>query len=108
MKVFLVILFLLMAVVVGIWAYFSFLAPKTPPGAQTQTQQKQPVVTMQGSLQKASDPNGEYSYLLTTRTTSVGVNSYSIHLDTYIGKNVEISGEYSGTILYADTVKILP
>ena len=60
--------------------------------------------TITGVLSKASPGSGDYTHLVTVKDKVVGVSSYSISLDTYVGKAVSITGQYSGTTLYADVV----
>ncbi len=47
----------------------------------------------------------DYSFiLLDTKGKTTGVTSQTIDLKTYANKNVEVTGQFSGTTLYADTV----
>lgn len=63
-------------------------------------------VTLTGVLQKAKGE--DYNFIIIGGGKSTGVASYSVKLDEYVGKNVEITGQYSGTTLYADHLKLAP
>jgi uncharacterized protein (UPF0333 family) len=103
MKIFLITCLGIALITGGVIGYVYLSQAKTPSSSTTKTQVK-PNVTFTGTLSKATDPNGEYTHLLNSTAGVKGVNSYSVHLDDYTGKKVTITGQYSGTTLYADTV----
>lgn len=61
-----------------------------------------PEVTVEGKIQKGV--GDDYSYILMTRDKTIGVTSQTVDISKYENKNVRISGQYSGTTLYADSI----
>lgn len=61
-------------------------------------------VTKIGTLRKSAITQSDFTHVLVVEGKSTGVSSYSLNLDDYIGKKVSITGQFSGTTLYADTV----
>jgi flagellar basal body-associated protein FliL len=104
MKAFIAILIALFVIVAGFGGVYYYLSTKTPASPATQERKK---TTLVGKLQKVSAPKDDYTHLLNTGGKLVGVNSYNVKLDDFSEKTVEIVGEYSGTTLYADTVRIV-
>lgn len=80
---------------------------KSPTDTGTQTFKSAPIVKT-GVLQKSNVAQSDFTHVLVASGTSIGVASYSLNLDDYIGKQVEVTGQYSGTTLYADVVTVLP
>lgn len=71
-------------------------------GTPTPQTEKAPVTILIGTLSKSGD-----QFVLrekTGKTTSIA--SYTLTFDQYVGKNITVSGQYSGTTLYADTVSL--
>jgi hypothetical protein len=104
MKAFLVgVLFI---VIVGVGAYFGlkyFYKPQS--GSQIY---KTAPVTKTGELRKTDVPGSDFTHvLINLPEKSVGVASYTLHLDDYVGKQVSVTGQYSGDTLYADEIKVL-
>ncbi len=65
-------------------------------------------VKLTGELKSISG-GGEYKYVLATEDgRTIGVVPVKISFDDFKGKNVEVAGQYSGTVLYVDEVKELP
>lgn len=101
MKIFVVTLLFLLLAGAGVGAYFYFSQPKPK---DTTPKVKQSTV-LNGTVMKVSEPNGgDYTHLLQSSSGLVGLNSYSIKLDQYENKKVEVTGQYSGTTLYVDSV----
>ncbi len=72
--------------------------PATTSTSQNQTQS---VTTKTGQLvTKTSE-----GYLLKSGTEVVTVTSQKFNLDSYLKKVVEVSGMFSGTVLYVDNIK---
>ncbi len=103
MKAFLIgILFL---VIVGAGAYIGLKYYYKPAPGQTFTSA---AVTKTGILQKSTVAQSDFTHVIINSGGSVGVASYTLNLDDYIGKKVSATGQYSGNTLYADTITIIP
>jgi hypothetical protein len=63
-----------------------------------------PTVKLSGMIQKAK--GDDYNFIIIANGKSTGVSSYTLKFDTYVGKNVEITGQYSGSTLYVDTIAL--
>lgn len=59
-------------------------------------------VTLTGLL--VPGKGDDYSYIVVTKEKTIGVTSQTIQLESYANKNVEITGSYSGTTLYAHAI----
>ena len=109
MKAFLIGIAFLALVLGGAYIYLKFFyqAP-----SQTGTQiYKTAAVTKTGTLQKTNVAGSDFTHVLISTDPSqksIGVASYTLNLDDYIGKQISVTGQYSGDTLYADTVKVLP
>ncbi|OGG28936.1 hypothetical protein A2973_01375 [Candidatus Gottesmanbacteria bacterium RIFCSPLOWO2_01_FULL_49_10] len=88
----------------GFFVYQKFFSKPATPTTSFQTT----ATTKVGVLQKATSASSDYSHILLSEGKSVGVAGPSVNLDSYVGKKVEIIGQYSGTTLYVDTVKLSP
>lgn len=99
MKVVLILLIVLFIGAVGFFAVKRVftLAPSETPSIE---------VTLQGTLTEVT-PTSEYSFVLKGTQGSTGINSMKVDLRKYKNKSVTVTGQYSGTVLYADTVTIL-
>ena len=109
MKVFLIgIVVLLLAGVVGYvgLSYYSGKQTSVVPQGRDSVPQTKTSVTKTGVLQVLK--GDDYNYALLSEGKLIGVNSYTIKLGDYVGKMVQVTGQYSGTTLYADTVTIAP
>lgn len=71
-----------------------------------QTPSKSEPVTISGVLQKVK--GDDYEFIILNKGKTVGIASYTIDLGQYTNKNVDITGQYSGTTLYADKVTASP
>lgn len=97
-------------VIVAVAGYFGLKYwASTHPDATSQSFQTA-AITRQGLLRKVTIPGADFSYVIfsASENKSYGLASYSLNLEPYVGKNVAVTGQNSGTTLYADTVKILP
>lgn len=93
-------------VLVGVGAYVGlkyFYKPSTGP--QTS---KTAVITKTGTLQKSTIAQSDFTHVIITPDASVGVASYTLNLDDYIGKKVSVTGQFSGDTLFADSIHIVP
>ncbi len=100
MKLVMILLTILILVGVGVGGYI-YLSQKSLETARPKVKQS---TVLSGSVQKVFDSGVDYSHLLKTSTSVVPLSSYSVKLDEYVGKNVEVTGQYSGTTLYVDNV----
>ena len=92
---------LILLIVVGIAGFlgFQYLSHQTQTPVTTTSQN----ATVTGLLLPGK--GDDYSYiLLVTKGKTIGIASQKIDLSVYANKNVEITGSYSGTTLYAYTV----
>lgn len=97
-------------IVLGVAGYFGYQYLLRSSG-ETQlqsgnTSSEQPVktTTVEGILIKIPNPKDDYTHTLKTADTLVRVASYTVSLDDYNNKNVAITGQYSGTTLFADSI----
>lgn len=67
------------------------------------TSQGKQVITKTGKIQALK--GDDYTHILITSGENVKLNSYTVKLDDYLGKEIEVQGEYSGDTLFVDTVK---
>jgi len=105
MKAFLFGILFLVLVAAGGFVYLKYFY-KSP--SQTGTQiYKTAAITKTGEIRKSNVTGSDFTHVLINPTEkSVGVASYTLNLDDYIGKKVSITGQYSGDTLYADSVTI--
>ena len=97
---------LLFLVLVGAGAYVGLkYFYKPPTGSQTY---KTAAITKTGTLQKSTIAKSDFTHVIITPDASVGVASYTLNLDDYIGKKVSVTGQFSGDTLYADSITIVP
>lgn len=102
MKIILAIFVALLALGAGgYFVYNNLSSTSQPPAGNYKTS----AVTLTGILQPAK--GDDYSYLLISNGKSTGVASQKIDLNQYAGKKVSVSGQYSGTTLYADEITIM-
>jgi uncharacterized protein (UPF0333 family) len=104
MKAFFLGLLILVIVIVGGYVGLKYFYK---PSAIPQTSQTA-TITKTGILQKSTIAQSDFTHVIVNPGGSVGVASYTLNLDDYIGKNVSASGQFSGDTLYADTVTIIP
>lgn len=98
MKVFFVSIVVLILLGVGGFIFISSQAKQTVPGTAYKTE----AVSKVGVIQVGK--GDDYNFVLMGDGKTVGVTSYTVKLDPFIGKKVEVKGQYSGTTLYADLV----
>ncbi len=65
---------------------------------------KTEIVTLAGVLKAGK--GDDYSYIILSEGKTVGVASQTKNLSSYVGKKVKVTGQYSGTTFYADTIDI--
>lgn len=94
---------LIFLVIVGVGAYVGLkYFYKPPAGSQAA------VITKTGILQKSTIVRSDFTHVIVSSGGSVGVASYTLNLDDYIGKKVSVTGQFSGDTLYADSIFIVP
>ncbi len=98
MKVFLVLLVVVALFVGGFFAYMKIATSSPSPTPNLE-------VTLEGTLTSVT-PTSEYSFVLKNKTGTVGINSMKVDLSQYNNKKVIMKGQYSGSVLYADSVTI--
>ncbi len=94
---------IIILVILGIFGFFAlknFQKSYTAPSSSAE-------VTLVGVLQPISG-NDQYSYLIIVNGRTIGVASNRLNLKQYEGKNVQITGQYSGTTMYADQIQEAP
>ena len=104
MKAFLLgLLFLLLALIGGYVGLKYFYKPTT--GSPTY---KTVAITKTGVLRKSTIAQSDFTHVIVSSGASVGVASYTLNLDDYIGKKVSLTGQFSGDTLYADSITVIP
>ena len=106
MKAFLTGIVFLALVAVGAFMYLKYFSPA--PADPEATIYKTAPITKSGELRKTNVTASDFTHVLVAGGESVGVASYNLNLDDYIGKQVKVTGQYSGTTLYADIIQVLP
>jgi hypothetical protein len=104
MKTFLVFLFLCILVGGGYVGYH-YLMKSGGSGTAGPSRTAAAPVTKTGVVQKLTKPGDDYTHMLKTSEGLIKLNSYSVKLDQYVNKNVTVTGQYSGSTLFADSVK---
>jgi len=106
MKAFLIGLLFIILVGAGTFVYLKYFY-QSPTQTATGIY-KTAAVTKTGELRKTNVAGSDFTHvLINTSEKSVGVASYTLNLDDYIGKRVSVTGQYSGDTLYADSVTVL-
>jgi len=101
-------LIVLAALIGGGYYYLVMMnAPSTTTTPTEQSNGKTAARTVVGTLTKVQNPKDDYTHMLTTSSGLVKLNSYSVQLDEYVGKKVEVVGQNSGTTLFADSVTVI-
>jgi hypothetical protein len=101
MKAFFFGLFFIAIVIVGGYVGLKYYY-KPPPVSKTA------VITKTGILQKSMISQSDFTHVIITPDASIGVSSFTLNLDDYIGKKVSATGQFSGDTLYADTITVVP
>ncbi len=96
------IIFVLLLALGGFFALKIFQSKAAKTGSPASA-----ITTLTGTLQPITG-NPEYSEVVTVNGKTTGVASTHLDLTPYEGKNVKITGQYSGTTMYADNVVIVP
>lgn len=95
--------------ILGVGGYFGYQYLLGTSEKQFQTQnsaeeQSGKTTTVEGVLMKVANPKDDYTHTLKTADKLVRVASYTVSLDDYVNKTVSITGQYSGTTLFADSI----
>ncbi len=104
MKAFLAGIVFLVLVGAGGYVWLKYSAK---PQGDTKTY-KTAAITRTGVLKKSTVAGADFTHVIVSEGKSWGAASYSLKLDNYIGKNVEATGQNSGTTLYIDVINVLP
>lgn len=99
------ILGIIFLVIVAIGGYFALRY--IGKSGSSSTVYKTAAITRTGTLQKSTVAGTDFTHMLISGGTSYGVASYSQNLDQYVGKNVQVTGQNSGTTLYIDTITVV-
>lgn len=102
MKAFIIGLVVLSMVVIGGYVGLKYVGSQKQPQSSYKTES----VAKIGVIQTGK--GDDYTHLLVSEGTSIGLASYTVKLDDYLGKKVQVQGQFSGTTLYADSVAVLP
>jgi hypothetical protein len=100
MKGLIIGLIVIVVLAAGGFAGYKYLLSQTK--STTDTSFKTESVKKTGIVQAAK--GDDYQHVLMSEGKTIGVASYSIDLNKYLGKKIEVTGQYSGTTLYADSV----
>ncbi|MBI5613400.1 hypothetical protein HY947_00590 [Candidatus Gottesmanbacteria bacterium] len=101
MKVFIVSIVVLVLIGFGGYIFVSSQSKQTTPDAVFKTE----AVTKVGIIQIGK--GDDYNFVLMGDGKTVGITSYTVKIDPFVGKKVEVKGQYSGTTLYADSVTLI-
>lgn len=107
MKAVFILFFVALLGVGGYFGYQYLLAQSPKTGSTGSKSYKSEAMTKTGILQKAPVKSSDFEHVLLSEGKSIGVTSYKVDLDEYVGKKVTVTGQPSGTTLYADTVEIV-
>jgi len=66
------------------------------------------IITKTGTLEKSTIAQSDFTHVIVISGGSVGVASYTLNLDDYIGKKVSVTGQFSSDTLFADSITIIP
>lgn len=105
MKAFVWGLVVLVIVSTGAIVYLKYFSP-SPDSIGTGSYQSESV-TKTGTLKKSAVAKSDFTHVVIAPDASTGVASFTLNLDDYIDKNVEVTGQFSGTTLFADTIRII-
>lgn len=100
MKNFVVILVALILLGGAGYAGYTYFASQQTAKKPTMTK----AVTLTGILQAGK--GDDYDFVILSNGKITGVTTYKLKLDQYVGKQVTVEGQYSGTTLYADSITI--
>ena len=103
MKAFLIGIIFFVIVAVGAYVGLKYFY-KPATGSSTYTTA---AITKTGILQKTTIAQSDFTHVIVSSGASVGVASYTLNLDDYIGKKVSVTGQFSGDTLYADTITLI-
>jgi hypothetical protein len=98
---------ILFLVLVAVGGYVGFQYWSKSQGASDTKIFKTDAITHTGVLRKASTAASDFTHTITEGARTYGVASYSVTLDTYVGKTVKATGQNSGTTLYIDAISVV-
>lgn len=98
MKNFIVILVVLLLLGGAGFAGYTYLTNQQTAKKPTMTK----AVTLTGVLQTGK--GDDYDFVILSNGKITGVTTYKLNLSQYVGKQVAIEGQYSGTTMYADSI----
>jgi hypothetical protein len=104
-----IIILLVIFAIIGLIGFITFQKlPKlsSPSHSSSESNSQKATQTISGVLRKIK--GDDYDYMIVSGGKSTGIASYSVKLDLYEGIKVQITGQYSGTTMYADSVKEIP
>lgn len=87
--------------VLGVGAYIGLVYLPKLQSSSTTTYKTEAIIK-EGILQPAK--GDDYDYVISEGGVLTGVTTQKLDLSQYSGKKVRVTGQYSGTTLYADTV----
>lgn len=100
------IVVLVFIAILGGGAYFYINSSKKSANTNVQTQgqntQKSGVTTKTGTISKA----GSSYFIQEKNQEPLEVDSYSLDFNSYLGKTVVISGQYSGDTLFVTNIEV--
>jgi hypothetical protein len=102
MKIFITTLIILVLIGIGGYLGFRSLSKSTGNTGSVLSQ----IVKLTGTVQTGK--GDDYSYVLMTPGKIVGLASQTVKLGDYTNQKVEVTGQYSGTTLYVDSITAAP
>lgn len=101
MKAFLTGLLVITVLLLGGYGYLKYFYKSDTQVYKTES------ITKTGELRKTNVAGSDFTHVLINPSEkSIGVASFTLNLDDYIGKQVSITGQYSGDTLYADQITL--
>lgn len=91
--------------ILGVGGYFGYQYLLGTSEQNIQQEQSAKTTMVEGVLMKVANPKDDYTHTLKTADKLVRVASYTVSLDDYVNKTVSITGQYSGTTLFVDSIE---
>lgn len=96
-----IVIFVVLALLGGAgYAGYTFLTNQQTAKKPTMTT----AVTITGTLQTGK--GDDYDFVILSKGKITGVATYKLKLNQYVGKQVTVEGQYSGTTMYADSITV--